>query len=362
MLLTILLFIAVLAVLVFAHEAGHFFVARKMGMAVEEFGFGFPPRMFGWKKNNTMYSVNWIPLGGFVRIKGETGIVDAFADDSFIAKKAWRRFLVLIAGVTMNFLLAAVLLSVGFMFGMPSSTDSVMPKGARIRNQQIEVVSVLSESPASRAGIHPRNRIISLDGKTSFAGTEAVRAYIAEHGDAGILVKYMAGDDVFEKKIVSEPLPNVGRNGIGVGLMQTATVSFPFHLAIWHGFSGAVSLTAEIVRAFAGLFWNLLTQGRLAADLSGPVGIAVMTSEAASLGFVSLLQFTALLSLNLAVINAFPFPALDGGRILFLFLEKIRRKPISRSLENLVHNAGFALLMVLVVVVTYRDIVQRLTP
>jgi len=358
MLLTILLFILVLAILVFAHEFGHFWVAKKMGMKVEEFGFGFPPKMFGWEKGGTMYSINWIPLGGFVRIKGENGLLDALAHDSFAAKKAWQRFCVLIAGVTMNFLLAAVLLSIGFLFGMPSATDSVMPKGAIVRNQQIEVLSVLAEGPAARAGINSGSRILSLDGQKTFAGTDAVRAYIAEHGDAGILVEYAAGEEIFKTKIVSEPLPNLGRNGIGVGLMQTATVSFPIHLAIWHGFMGAVALTIEIFQSFGGLLWNLVTQGKLAADLSGPVGIAVMTSQAASMGFASLLQFAALLSLNLAVINALPFPALDGGRILFLLIEKIRRKPVSRAIENVVHNAGFALLMVMVLAVTYRDVAR----
>ncbi len=355
---TIILFILVLAVLVFAHELGHFWVAKKMGMAVEEFGFGFPPKMFGWEKGGTIYSINWIPLGGFVRIKGENGILDALAHDSFVAKKIWQRFLVLIAGVTMNFLLAAVLLSVGFMFGMPSAIESDMPRGATVRDPRIEVVSVLAESPAARAGVESGDVILSLNQEMEFFGSDAVRTFIVSRGDSGITLKIKRDGEVLEKTVSSELLPSVGIRGIGVGLIQTATVSFPFHLAIWHGFGSAISLLAEIARVFASLLWHLLAQGRLAADLSGPVGIAVMTGEAASLGFMSLLQFTALLSLNLAVINALPFPALDGGRIIFLLFEKIRRKSISRMVENFVHNLGFALLMVLIVAVTYRDVVR----
>lgn len=357
MITTILLFLVILSVLVFVHEFGHFIVAKKSGMKVEEFGFGFPPRAFAVRKGDTEYSVNWIPLGGFVRIKGESGEHRA-EPDSFSAKPKWKRFLVLVAGVAMNFLLAGVLLSAGFMVGLPTSIEGDLPANANVAETQLQVVTVAAGSPAERAGVSAGDELVSMDGAV-FDTAEAARDYIRAHGDGGIVTVVRKQDDAFATvTLTSEDLASAGVHGVGLGLVKTGLVSFSFFPAIAHGFVAATSYTVEVVRSFADLVRNLVVTQRVSVDLSGPVGIAVMTGQAADLGVVYLLQFAALLSVNLAVVNILPFPALDGGRILFLLIEAIRRKPANHQVEAVVHNVGFALLMALVLLVTYRDFVK----
>ncbi len=354
---TILLFLVVLSLLVFVHEFGHFIVAKKSGMKVEEFGFGFPPRAFSIKRGDTEYSINWIPLGGFVKIKGESG--DHREDtDSFSSKPAWKRFLVLIAGVSMNLLLAIALLSGGFMVGLPTAIDETLPANAQVTDAKMQIASIASQSPAERAGLVSGDVLVSMDA-LPFETAESAREYIGEHGDAGIELVVKKQDGTFvTKTVTAEDLVNVDVHGIGVGLVKTGLVSFAPHLAIYHGTIATAAYTIEVVRAFGDLLTNLIVHQRVSVDLSGPVGIAVMTGEAADMGIVYLLQFAAILSINLAVVNVLPFPALDGGRILFLFIETIRRKAVDQRTEGIVHSVGFALLMGLVILVTYRDFVK----
>lgn len=359
MLGTIILFILVLSLLVFVHEFGHFIMAKKMGMKVEEFGFGFPPRIIGWKKKNgsTIYSINWIPLGGFVKIKGESG-EHRSDSDSFASRKPWKRLIVLVAGVVMNIVLAAVLFTGGFMIGLPSVIDDNLPKSASVRDVEITVVSVVPESPAERAQIQPGETLVSIDGRT-FDTAESTREYIVAEGNDGIDLTLQRDDDTFYSvNLSAEQLKDLDQSGIGIGILKTGLVSFPIHIAIVQGISTTAQFTWEVTKAFAELITNLIVRQEVSVDLSGPVGIAVLTGQVASLGFVYLLQFTALLSINLAIINILPFPALDGGRVLFLLIEKLRGKPVNQRVEALVHNFGFALLMLLVILVTYRDFVR----
>lgn len=359
---TILLFILVLSLLVFVHEFGHFIMAKKMGMKVEEFGFGFPPRIWGYKPkgSETTYTVNWIPLGGFVKIKGESGQYKN-DPDSFASKAAWRRLVVLVAGVVMNLVLAAVLLSGGFMIGLPSVIDESTPASATVRDAEIRIISVVPESPAERANMESGDILVSIDGRI-FDTAEEARTYIGAEAGSGVEILFARdenGERMFYTEVVtSESLKEVDQVGVGVGLIKTGLVSFPVHLAVWHGVLGTGSFTYEVGKSFFDLIRNLVVKQEVSVDLSGPVGIAVLTGEVAALGFVYLLQFTALLSINLAIINILPFPALDGGRVLFLIIEKVRGKAVDQRVEGLVHTIGFALLMVLVLLVTYRDFVK----
>ena len=357
MLLTALLFIIVLSLLVFVHELGHFLMARKMGMRVDEFGFGFPPRLWGIKRGGTIYSINWIPLGGFVKIKGESG-EDRTDADSFASKPAWQRFFVLVAGVTMNWLLAASLLSGTYMVGAPSVTDGELPAGARVRDPVVRVMSVLPESPAYRAGIVSGDAVLSVNGQ-AFQEAELARQFITERsGEGVILVLQRENKEAYQAELVAEQIPGVETKAVGVRLVTTALVSYPPHLAVVYGVVATATTTRDILFAFGGLLRDLVLTGRVSSDLSGPVGIAVMTGQAAALGFVHLLQFTALLSINLAIINILPFPALDGGRVFFIAMEKLRRRTVSQYAETIAHNIGFLLLMGLVLIVTYRDVVR----
>ncbi len=357
MIYTILLFVLILSVLVFVHELGHFIVARKMGMRVDEFGFGFPPRLFSIKKNGTTYSLNWIPIGGFVRIKGEDGANRA-DHDSFASKKPWQRFLVLVAGVVMNFALAIILLSVGFMMGLPSVIEGTLPKGAHVEQSKLSVMQVLPDSPAARKGMVEGDVIVSFNTKVFATGDEA-RAYIAEHGKNGMDIVIEKKDRHFETiQVQSEPLKGTDKVGIGVAFVQTGLVSYGFFPAIGQGIMTTGRFTKEIFFTFGNMIKGLVMNQRVDGDLAGPIGIAVMTGQVASMGVVYLLQFAALLSINLAVINILPFPALDGGRIFFLMIEKLRRRSINERFETVTHNLGFLFLMVLIVLVTYGDVMR----
>ena len=359
MILTVLLFIAILSVLVFVHELGHFLMARACGMKVEEFGFGFPPKAFGIRRGDTLYSINWIPIGGFVRIKGENGN-DKFDHDSFSSKKPWQRFLVLIAGVAMNFFLAAVLLSIGFMIGLPSVIDKDIPIHAIAHNDHLSVMQVLADSPAAHAGVMTGDAIVSING-SQIASADVARTYMHDHGQAGMDMVFQKPDaKLLTVHVTSEPLNVNGSKTVGIGIAfeRTATLSYPFYFAIPQGVVATWEFTGDILNSFGGLLKNLVVSHRVGVDLSGPVGIAVMTGQVAAMGFVYVLQFAAILSLNLGVVNVLPFPALDGGRIFFLAIEKLRGKAMNERAEILMNNLGFLVLMALVVFVTVKDVVK----
>lgn len=370
--LTAVIFIAILGLLVLVHEAGHFFVARKNGVTVEEFGFGIPPRVFGvWRDKNkkwhwitkdnpnnkphaTVYSINWLPIGGFVKIKGEEG--DSTDHDSFSQKKLWQRSIIVVAGVVMNFLLTIVLLSIGFGIGIPEALDGQNPTNATIRDRHIEITTVLKGSPAAEAELKAGDIILTIDGKI-FANLDEARTYIKE-STKPLLIE-IKRDGVIEKKTATTKiLSETNGRGLGVGLFETAVISYPWYMAIGKGITETFIMFGEIIKSFYHVFKNIFAGRGVSADLSGPVGIAVLTGKAARLGFIYLLQLAAMLSLNLAFINVMPFPALDGGRLLFFAIEKIKGKPVSKKAENMAHTIGFFILLGLIAIVTFRDIMH----
>lgn len=371
MMTTFLAFILVLAILVIAHELGHFLAARKNGIKVDEFGFGFPPRIGGLRQENghwkfywgnrevaedthTLYSLNWIPLGGFVKIKGEDGS-SVEDNDSFAGKKIWRRFIVLAAGVFMNIILAGVLLGIGYMIGLPSVPEN-LGYGAKVRDAKIEIVSVAEKSPASSVGLVSGDAILKVD-DTTILKVEDLQNYFDSKKEMTVNLEIKRGEEILNKQVVPITLTETKRGGIGVFLMESSIVSYPWYVAIYKGFVAALVYTWEVLKAFAILIWGLVTRASGITDnLSGPVGIAVLTGRVAKLGLIYLLQFTAMLSVNLAVLNFLPFPALDGGRIFFLLIEKLRGKPVAKKVENAFHSAGFALLMIAVVLITVKDV------
>ena len=362
MVFTIIIFVIVLGILVFVHELGHFVMAKKMGMKVEEFGFGFPPKLWGRKgKDGVMYSINAIPMGGFVKIKGEDFDEKTLADpDSFSAKKPWQRFVVLIAGVTMNFLLCAILLSVGYLIGLPQSVESSVDKNL-VRNYKIQVISLVKDSPAEKAGVELGDSIVKANG-LAINNIDELLKVAADNVDKAVSFELKRDDQIITKDISPVILSESGKAGIGVGLVETGIIAYPWYLAIYKGFETTVMLAGAIIVAFYNVIKSLMLGHGAGMEVSGPVGIAVMTGQVAKLGFIYLLQFTSLLSLNLAIINFLPFPALDGGRLLFILVEKIRRKPINQKIESIIHTIGFSLLMLLVVVVTFGDIIRYSGP
>jgi regulator of sigma E protease len=387
MFVTIIIFILVLSVLVFAHEFGHFITARKLGVRTDEFGFGFPPRAIGFYKNkhgkwrkvvgtqtyesleeskdeknipkvgSTIYSLNWLPIGGFVKIKGENG--DGENDkDSFAAKKIWQRMLILSAGVIMNIVLAWFLFSVGYMMGMPQSTIE-LGKHARVSESRVAIVEVMPGSPAEKAGLKSGDSILKIDNQV-VAVEQDVQDIVGSKADQEI--ELVLASEGGEKTIKIVPISNSeiasGRATIGVSIMAAGTVSYSFFYAFAEGAKTTWWMLKEILFAFGGLIASLFQGESVGDNFAGPVGIANITGQAARLGFAYLLQFTALLSLNLAIINILPFPALDGGRILFLLIEKVKGKPVRRNVEAIIHNIGFMLLIALIVFITYKDIAK----
>jgi regulator of sigma E protease len=369
---TFIVFILVLGLLVFVHEFGHFYLARRNGITVHEFGFGFPPRLFGFRKVNgkyelfwgnkevesedTIYSVNALPLGGFVKIKGEQG-EDADAPDSFANKSIWARFQVLVAGVVMNFLLAYVIFALGFMIGLPiafNKNDAGLDMST-LREQTIQVTHVRTDSPADAAGLEMSDRILKVNNQpVQFA--EDLVAIVEQNAEKSISIEVERAGEVMILEATPENIDGVGK--LGFGPANVAVQRLPWYQALYRGGVATITMTWAMLSGFAMMIANLVSTGSAGVELSGPVGIAVMTGKFAEQGFVYLMQFAALLSINLGVLNLLPFPALDGGRIVFLAIEKIRNKPVSKHHENMVHMVGFLLFLALMFMVTFKDIAR----
>lgn len=369
--ITILIFLVVLSVLVFAHEFGHFWVARKLGVKAEEFGFGFPPRVAGFYKTeqgkwktvrgnkevkdagDTIYSVNLIPLGGFVKIKGEDG-TEQEDPDSFANKKIWKRASILSAGVIMNVVLAMVLFGFGFMIGLPQAVEGV-GDNAQISNEHIQVAQVLPDSPADKAGLKTGDVILGVNGE-EFNQAGELEEFTGDKKGVELSYKIERGDEVITKEVTPAQLEEVDGVGIGVSIVTTGLVKYPWYMAIWEGIKTALWMLVAIIMALAGLVKSLIVGEAVGAEVGGPVRIASLTGQFAEMGFVYLLQFTSLLSINLAIINFLPIPALDGGRVLFLLVEKIKGSPVKKEVEAAIHNAGFILLILLILIITFNDI------
>lgn len=353
MLTTLIIFILIIGLLIFVHEFGHFISAKKAGLLVEEFGFGFPPRLFGIKRGETVYSINLIPLGGFVKILGENG-EDKDNPKSFASKPVWVRAVILTAGVAMNFLLTVLLLSIGFKIGLPQVIDS---QGGEVREEKIQVAFVNKNSPAQEIGINIGDEILEINGQPEDT-PEKVQKIIKENRGQEIVLEIKRGDKVMEKRVTPRENPPEDEGPLGIAIVKTGIVAYPWYTAIWKGVVSTFSLTLAIIFAFYTIIKNLILGLPTMAEFAGPVGIAVMTGRVAKMGFSYLLQFVALLSINLAIINILPFPALDGGRLFFLVIEKIRNKKVSQKVENFVHMIGFALLIGLMIFVTFRDVAR----
>lgn len=355
MFLTVITFVLVLSVLVLAHEFGHFYFARRAGVKVEEFGFGFPPRLGGIKKGDTLYSINWIPLGGFVKIKGESG-EDKDDPGSFASKTVWQKVLILSAGVIMNFILAWALLTGGYLFGLPEVIDEV-PVQARVANEKMQIMSILKDSAGDMAGLRTGDEVLALNGEP--VGTiDRFRAIMAENEGRPVQVELKRKGETVSLEATPAVIASTGRPGLGVALVKTGLVSYPFYYAPVAAARTTYTFTAEVVGSFYDLLADLFRGKKVGVEFSGPVGIAVVTGEVARAGWRQLIQFMALLSVNLGVINILPIPALDGGRILFLAIGSLRRRGIGVNFERIAHTLGFAVLMLLVLVVTYKDVVR----
>ena len=360
MILTIIVFILILGILIFAHEFGHYISAKKAGVRVDEFGFGFPPRIFAFKKGETTYSLNLIPVGGFVKIFGEErGEKKSTSKRAFYNKPAWQRAIILFAGVFMNLLVAAIFLSIVHGIGVPSFVEK--GQEANYRNIQIQIVEVAKNSPAEKAGIKIGDAIFGLSFNqeaVQIKEVEDVQNFIAGHIGEELNFTLKRGNETLQKVMIPRSNPPEGEGATGIAMSKTGLISYPWYKAIIKGFETAGKLIVTMISLFYLLIKTLILKGTMIGEIAGPVGIAALTSQMVQLGWVYVLQFTAILSINLAIINFLPFPALDGGRLLFLLIEKIKGKPIKFKTERMAHTIGFAILILLIIVITFRDIVK----
>ncbi|MDD2766544.1 MAG: RIP metalloprotease RseP [Candidatus Moranbacteria bacterium] len=367
--LTALIFLVVLGSLVLVHELGHFIVARRNGIKADEFGFGFPPRMFGVVKDDatgrykiiwgskevesphTVYSFNWLPLGGFVKIKGEDG--QNQEQDSFGSKPAWIRVKVLGAGVFMNFVLAWVLISIVFMLGSAQPIDP--SDRTQYPDAKIQILEVKKGTPAEAMGLQLGDEVLSIAGE-HISSLAQVTDIIQKNKGKNIemTINRLGTDMTLSGTPRTDYPPTEG--SLGISFSETAVIAYPWYLAFWHGLEATYNITVAILQAFgtmiAGLFGE---QTGAPVDVTGPVGIVYLTKQMSDLGISYLLQFAALLSINLGIINILPIPALDGGRILFVLIEKLKGTPVSRRTEGMIHQVGFILLLLLMLFITIKD-------
>ncbi len=345
--MTIILFILVLLVTVLVHEWGHFYAARKCGMTVEEFGFGIPPRLWSFKKGETVYSINALPIGGFVRIAGENGVEGHIAPNcQFDTKPWWQKSIVLVAGVACNIILAIILFTGAYMVGMPTIADGGVPT----------VVTVVGDSPAHAAGMLAGDTItaISIQGVPVVPlTTDTLRAAVKD-SRGPVAISYdregVPGDAVITPKDTTD-----GKM-VGIGIQPIRDVKLPFFQAVASATAQTVAIVIGIWDTLSGLVAGLFTGDSSAEGLTGPVGLVREVGNAAAIGFAYLLAFTAAISVNLAVLNIMPFPALDGGRLIVVLLEAITRRRFSQKIVGIIHASGFVLLLGLMLFLTVGDV------
>jgi len=365
--MTVLLFLLILVVLIVGHELGHFVSAKWTGMKVPEFGLGFPPKLWGKKVGDTEYTVNALPFGGFVKIVGEDTADEgaaadpaAFSNRPFLAQAA-----TLLAGPFSNVFLALILSSLAFMVGVPAAADAGFDP-AFVHDVKVIVVETLPGSPAAKAGIANNAEILSV---TENGEAHAVRSaddvfqYVGAAGSGPVTLLLKEGDAARAVTVTPEKgvAPNdPDRFAIGLGAADAGTLVLPFFEAVKAGFSETLQNIEGVFLGVATFIGRAFTLSANFSDVAGPVGIASLVGGAAAFGLGSVLSFAALISVNLGVINLFPFPALDGGRLVMALYEALARRRIPASFTSVVNVVGFALLIVLMLAVTFHDI-TRLT-
>jgi regulator of sigma E protease len=363
MLIAILVIIG-LSLLILGHEAGHFFVAKLFGLKIDEFGFGFPPRIFARKKGETEYSLNWLPFGGFVRISGERGefaMQDELAKDAqaqptqpaqsaqstqlarnpestrrlFFTQPAWKKSLIILAGVTTNFILGWFLISAVLMIGAP---------------QTLVITGTEPNSPAVQAGFMPGDLVANYKDYTGFTN------FVNTHKGQQIVIPILRNGKEIDLTVTPRANPTPDQGALGVLLEQGGTVREGVLASLRDGFLDACIIFWLTLLAFGQLITQLFMHASIPAGVVGPVGIFGVAEETGRIGLTYLLQLIGVISINLAIVNLIPFPALDGGRFVMILIEKIKGSAIPEKIETYINGFGFALLIALMIFITIRDV------
>lgn len=379
--MTIIIFFVVLGILVFVHELGHFLAAKKAGVKVDEFGFGYPPRALRiGEKWGTVFTLNWIPFGGFVKIFGENYEEAEVANDSLRSQdathislqehsqpqpksfvqvsKKWQ-VTILAAGVTFNILFAWFLFSVGFLIGLPTSVDNSL--GAEVKNPVLTIIDIVPNSPAQVSGLKAGDKIVEISYPNSEVlkdlAPDTVSDFISK-SSGEISFEIDRGGQILNFEILPDTEIAENKKIIGINMDMVGTLSLPIHKAVYEGGKTTFNIMYLTVFGIANLIKDAVQGNADMSNIAGPVGIVGLVGDASRLGFAYLLTFTALISINLAIINLVPFPALDGGRILFVMIEGIIKRPINPKFAMIANTTGFALLIALMLFITYRDILR----
>lgn len=336
--LTVFTVIIFLAILIIGHEFGHFLTAKLFGLKVEEFGFGFPPRLFKKKMGDTTYTLNALPFGGFVKIHGEDSVESVAGPGSFQGLSLWKKAVIIGAGAFMNFLIGWIAITGVFLIGT---------------NPSVVVGHVAENSPAAVAGLIPGDEI------KNFPKLEDFVSFVNNNKGNVVNLDVVRADKEISIDIIPRIDPPAGEGPIGVSLIEGGIPRESFFSSVKDGFTTSVQLMGLIYRSIYSLFSKLFVGDLgVTSQFTGPVGIFGFIDAAGRLGFAHLLQILAIISLNLAALNIIPFPALDGGRLMFIFYEKISGGRLSRKVESVSHLIGFAVLIVVMVLVTIKDIIN----
>jgi len=357
-LLTVITFLVVLSILVLIHEGGHFLMAKRAGIKVDEFGLGYPPRLWSKKIGETIYSINLLPLGGFVRLRGEEYTTEELkslnkSPGAFYAKSKLARTGVIVAGVIANFLLAIVCFSTYYSItGIPMSKQT----------EKVIVLAVTPGTPAANAGIKEGQVIEAIDGKLITTTDELINTTKEMKGKEITLM--VDGQDLLVTPRSDVP-DGEGPLGVAITNEEIIMKKYPIYkmipLGINEGFKEAIGWGRLILGSLGKMVSDMLTLGKAPKDVAGPIGIVQVTSSVVKLGILPTIQFMGILSVNLAVMNVLPFPALDGGRLAFIIYEAIARRKPKPEFERWINAAGMTALLILIGLVTIGDIRRIIT-
>lgn len=362
--MNIIIFIIILFVLVLVHEFGHFFSAKKFGIRVDEFGFGFPPKIFGKKYGETEYSLNALPFGGFVKIFGEDPNEESIngpdAKRSFISKPQWQQAIVLVAGILANFLLAWILFSFVFLMGSPLATDSIPQSAKDKMTGNLIVFGVLKDGPAYNAGIKEGDKIISISTKKEKLSDPSIESFVkfSNKPNEDLTLTFQRSGKEISVVMMPQEDKDMGRAYIGISPGILLSGKFGIMDSVKYGFETTVLSSKDTVTAFVKLFQGGEQSKQVRNSVVGPVGLVKVTGVVKEIGFGYLLSFMAVISISLAVVNFVPFPALDGGRLLFVIIEKIKGSRLNSKVANTVNMVGFFILIALMLLVTYHDVIK----
>ena len=357
MILTAIVFLVILTVLVLIHELGHYTAARIIGVKVEEFGLGLPPRAAGKKIGDTIYSLNWLPIGGFVRLAGEdpeevgqmTGAKNS--KQYFWGRSKKERAIILTAGVIMNFVLAVVI------------TGGLLVHGVEEPSGTVHIVTVTAKTPAAAAGIQVGDIVKSVSyvpaGKTiTVKTTDDLISFSHEYAGKPLTVTLSRNGHLLTVPLTPRTVVPKGQGPMGIAISDLEMHRY----GLWTAANKAVVINVLRARDMLGSLWTvvarLATLRKPQAEIAGPIGIAEVTGQAVKFGWAAVFEFASILSLNLAVLNILPIPALDGGRLLFVLLEKIFRKRVNPVFERNAHQIGMIILLVLIFLVSINDILR----